>query len=87
MLKPETARQLKEIGLAWPDGADVESMVREICIRGWRLMVSVYPKECFLKVYDANYNSAEMHGPAGDFADLVGRALLFVLNMKRGKEK
>ncbi|MCL6557808.1 MAG: hypothetical protein K6U74_03215 [Firmicutes bacterium] len=118
MIKPETARQLKEAGLTWrpqpgdafvpggefgeevfvTDGSrapepgdvwlpDVESMVREISTRGWRLMVMVYPKECHLKVYDAHHNSAEMTGPAEGFADLVGRALLFVLNVERGKEK
>jgi|GEM_PF-3467203 len=118
MLGPETARQLKEAGLAWrpkpgdafmpgkefgeevfitdgglepePDDVwlpNVESMVREISARGWRLMVTIYPKECHLKVYDADYNSADMTGPAEDFADLMGRALLFVLNVERGKGK
>ncbi len=50
-------------------------------------MVMVYPKECHLKVYDTGCNSAEMTGPAEDFADLVGRALLFVLNAERGKKR
>ena len=116
MLKPKTARQLKEAGLVWrpkpgdafvpgeefgeevfvTDGGrdpepgdvwlpDVETVVREINARGWYLMVMVYPKECHVRVYDAAHNSAEMSGPAQDFADLVGRALLFVLNMERGE--
>ena len=118
MLRPETARQIKEAGLTWrpqpgdafipgkefseevfiTDGSrspepgdvwlpDVETMVREVNARGWYLMVMAYPKECHVRVYDAAYNSAEMNGPAGDFADLVGRALLFVLNVERGKGK
>lgn len=48
MIRPETARQLKEAGLKWPDdkqSPDAETTVREISAREWRLMVMVYPKE------------------------------------------
>lgn len=116
MIRPETARQLKEAGLTWrpktgdafmpeegfgeevfiTDGGrdpepgdvwlpDVETMVREINARGWCLRVLVCSM-CHLRVFDWDNNVAYLTGPAGDFADLVGRALLFVLNTERGKD-
>ena len=118
MLKPKTARQLKEAGLTWrpkpgdafvpgeefgeevfvTDGGrdpepgdvwlpDVETAVREINARGWLLLITVSPHESYLKVYNMKGSTAEMTGRPEEFADLVGRALLFVLNMERGKGK
>jgi hypothetical protein len=116
MLKPETARQLKEAGLTWrtkpgdafipedfsdeifvtdgtrePKPGDVwlpgvEEMAGRIIGMGWDMFISFKGGECRVKLWKSGKTGCAA-ARAEDFADLVGRALLFVLNMERGKRK
>ena len=63
---------------------DVETMVQEIKTRGWCLRVLV-DSMCHLRAYNWDNNVVDLTGPAEDFADLVGRALLYVRNAKKGE--
>ncbi|NSW84343.1 MAG: hypothetical protein HPY90_13955 [Syntrophothermus sp.] len=89
MLKPETVRLLAEAGFASqpkPNSIqqpDTEEMIAEMLARGWQLLIAASARGCQLRVYDLEGNAADLFGPAEEFADLVGQALLFALNRKK----
>lgn len=86
MLKPETAHLLTEAGYSIRQPG-IEELINEILARGWRLLLAVSARECQLQVYDLEGNAANLFGSAGELADLVGRALLFVLNRKQEAQR